>query len=201
MAKALNQSRMTNSKLALAGAFLIVLSSRQYWNEDMILHEAFEILGTFLVGICAMGRVYATAFLGGHKNDQLVTNGIYSVMRNPLYFFTLLGITGVAFISNHPLVMVGLPLFFYILYARLISREEAFLSEKFGQEYKSYKESTPALFPSFKHINSPETFEMKPKYITKAFWDAIWWFSALPLIETVEYLQESGIVPAFKGAF
>ena len=34
-------------------------------------------------------------YVGGRKNAELVTTGPYSMMRNPLYFFSLLGVAGV----------------------------------------------------------------------------------------------------------
>ncbi len=197
MAKNLNKSRILASKAALLSTLLVVLFSRQYWQDDSAYHEVLELAGNFLVAICAIGRVYATAFLGGFKNDRLVTHGVYSLMRNPLYFFSLMGITGVALVSNHPAVMLGLPLFFLLIYLQLIAREESFLQEKFGDEFTSYKKETPALWPKFSAYHAPQTTELTPRFLNKAFADAAWWLAALPAIELVEYLQTAGWVPTF----
>ncbi len=197
MAKSLNKNRMLGSKVAIALTIGTVFLSRQYWPEETPYHEIFELTGTVLVALCAIGRIYATAFLGGFKNEMLVTHGIYSIMRNPLYFFTLLGVTGVALMSNHLSVIIGLPLFFVILYSGLIQREQAFLQEKFGDEFLAYKKKTRALIPNFSHYTAPQVIEINPRYIGKAFMDAIWWLMALPLIEFSEYLQEHHILPTF----
>ncbi len=197
MAKALNKNRILSSKIALVMTLMVVVFSRQYWKEGTSYHEVFEIIGVILVGICAMGRIYATIFLGGYKNEVLVTSGIYSVLRNPLYFFSLLGITGVSMISNHLVVMIGLPLFFYYLYVGLIKREQGFLHDKFGQAYDEYAQKTHALWPSIKNYSMPEKIQINPRYVTKAFADAVWWLAALPIIELAEYLQESHIIPVF----
>ena len=72
MAKALNKNRILGSKLILASSLGIVLFSRQFWGEENPIHEIFEMIGLVLVMICALGRVYATAYLGGFKNDELI---------------------------------------------------------------------------------------------------------------------------------
>lgn len=197
MAVALNKNRMLFSKLAIVTTVLVVLLSREYWPEESTYHELFDIAGGLLVGLCAIGRVYSTAFLGGFKNEILVDYGIYSVLRNPLYFFSLIGITGVALMSNHISVMIGLPLFFFIMYQGLITREQEFLKDKFGENYLAYARNTRALIPCFANYQAPATMEINPRYLTKALLDAVWWLTALPIIEFVEYLQTKNIVPVF----
>ncbi len=195
MAKALNKKRILGSKIALALTILTVSLSRQYWQESSIYHELFEIIGITLISICAMGRIYSTAFLGGFKNEVLITQGIYSVMRNPLYFFTLTGIVGISLLSNHIIVMIALPLFFAFLYTGLIQREERFLAKEFGEQFTNYKKQVYALIPNFGHYQATPCIEINPKYITKAFMDAVWWLAALPIIELIEYLQDADILP------
>lgn len=197
MAKALNKHRILASKIILISSLMLVFISKQFWPDDSIWHEVFEMLGLALVFICAMGRVYATAYLGGFKNEELVTHGIYSIMRNPLYFFTLLGVTGIGLISNHIVIMIALPVTFLLLYSGLIKREESFLEETFGDEYRRYKQKVPALFPNFKNYQAPQTLTFYPHFMNNAFFDAVWWVMALPIIELTEYLQINGILPTF----
>lgn len=197
MAKALNKKRMLGSKIAVLASISIVFLSRQYWTEENMYHEVFELIGITLTSICAMGRIYSTAFLGGHKNETLITHGIYSVLRNPVYFFTLLGITGVAFMSNHISVMIGLPIFFFMMYSQLINRKQEFLLQKFGNEYRQYSQSTYALWPNFSNYTAPDVIDLNPRYLTKSILDAVWWLAALPIIELSEYLHTQHILPTF----
>lgn len=196
MAKNLNKSRMRQSKIVVILAFVLAFFTKALIPYESSIHEFTDFLGYFLISVCALGRLYSTAFLGGHKNESLITYGAFSVVRNPLYFFSLLGMTGVSFISGHILIMVAVPIVFVVMYHFLIQREEAFLMEAFGQVYKDYMVSTPRLVPNLKLYNAPESIEVVPKYLSKAFKDAIWWFAAFPLFEFAEYLQESGLVPS-----
>jgi protein-S-isoprenylcysteine O-methyltransferase Ste14 len=194
MARSLNKSRIRNSKIAVIAAFLIVFFTKAFVEYETPLHEAVEYIGYLLVAFCALGRLYATAFLGGHKNATLITYGAFSMTRNPLYFCSLVGMTGIAMISGHILIIVGIPVFFLVLYHQLIKREEEFLLETFGADYAAYMASTPRLWPNVGKYNAPERIETVPTYLNKAFKDAIWWFVPFPLFEVIEMLHESGII-------
>lgn len=192
MAKKLNKSRIRDSRMIIIVAFIVAALTKALIDFEAPLHEIIDYIGYILLAVCAMGRMYSTAFLGGHKNETLITYGAFSITRNPLYFFSLLGMTGVGLISGHVVVMIAMPVLFLLMYHFLIKREEEFLGEKFGQAYADYCQSTPRLFPNFAKYNAPETVEMTPKYLNKAFFDAIWWFAAFPLFEMTEYVIGKG---------
>jgi len=195
MAKALNKSRIQISRFIMIAVFGIAFFTKALIPYEAGMHEAIEFAGYLLIAVCALGRLYSTAFLGGHKNKNLITYGPFSVVRNPLYFFSLLGITGIALVSAHLLLIIFLPLAFVVIYHFLISREEAFLTETFGAEYEAYTKSTPRLIPNLTLYNAPDSIEVVPKYMNNAFRDAIWWFAAFPIFELAETLQESGALP------
>ena len=197
MAVKLNGNRILLSKISLIGIIMVILFTRQYFGEKNHYHEFFEALGVTLIAICAMGRIYSTAYLGGFKNEKLITHGIYSVMRNPLYFFSLIGATGAAFLSNHLIIMMIVPVGFLLIYSYVIKREYIFLKEKFGQEYVTYCENVPALYPKFSHYSAPKIVEMCPHFMKKAFFDALWWLSIFPIIEFIEYLHNIHVIPTF----
>ena len=52
-------------------------------------------LGLLLIAVCIVGRTWCTLYIGGHKKRQLRTHGPYSVVRNPLYVFTIIGTAGI----------------------------------------------------------------------------------------------------------
>lgn len=194
MAKNLNKSRMRDSRLAVLIVLAVVFLTKTTITSHTASHEIVEYVGYILISFCALGRLYSTAFLGGFKNEQLITYGAFSVTRNPLYFFSFLGMTGIALISVHILVILILPLFFLVLYHFLIKREESFLVEKFGDSYQSYMRRTPRFFPNFSRYEAPEVMESSPKYLKKALLDAVWWFAVFPVFEMAEYLQETGFI-------
>jgi protein-S-isoprenylcysteine O-methyltransferase Ste14 len=200
MAKKLNKTRRRDSVIVLLITFMIILLSKQFINEDGFeeLHESFEFLGYFFVVICALGRVYCTAFLGGFKNRAIVDYGPFSVCRNPLYVCTIIGVIGISIISNHIVVMATAPLCIIAIYYFLVLREEGYLKEKFGKEYLDYYKKTPRFIPKFRLYHAPKTVEMVPRTLTSGVKDALLWFIAFPALEFVEYMHEVGwIKPLF----
>ncbi len=76
------------------------------------------------------------------KVNKLVTSGIYKYSRNPMYLgLLMIVISSSIFYLN--IYSILTPLFFYLWINRFqIKREEIFLTEKFGKEYLSYKNTT-----------------------------------------------------------
>ncbi len=82
--------------------------------------------------------------------DVLNTSGAYSVVRNPLYLGNfVMGLGVVLFACFWWLVLLYL-LSFWLYYERIIFAEEAYLSNKFGDEYKQWANLTPAIIPNFR---------------------------------------------------
>ena len=87
------------------------------------------------------------------KKDKLVTNGIYSYTRNPIYVAFIFVFTGIIFIFNNVYLFV-LPFLYYILLTLLmINTEEKWLKEKYGDEYEKYCKKVNRCLPIKKHEN------------------------------------------------
>jgi len=70
--------------------------------------------------------------------ENLVTEGLFGVCRNPLYVGNLLIYAGVFLLHGAALtVIVGIAAFLFI-YQCIVYAEEAYLEEKFGEGYKNY---------------------------------------------------------------
>jgi isoprenylcysteine carboxyl methyltransferase (ICMT) family protein YpbQ len=97
------------------------------------------------------------------KNEILAKDGIYSIIRHPLYFGSFLIGFGFSISSDNPFIYAYFFIFYPLIYFFTIKKEEEFLSEKFKDEFENYKKSVPAFFPKFNFKNifkdfSCETF-------------------------------------------
>lgn len=75
------------------------------------------------------------------KATELVTTGIYSKIRNPIYFFGALMIFGIIIWTGMPVLL----LFYVILIPMQVVRarkESQILEAKFGDSYLEYKKKT-----------------------------------------------------------
>ena len=81
--------------------------------------------------------------------NKLVTTGVYSYVRNPIYSAFLIAFTGICFIFNN-LYLLILPIIFYIFLTILLKNtEEKWLKNKFGNEYLEYCHKTNRCIPFF----------------------------------------------------
>jgi len=196
MADNLNKTRMRDTRILMGLTLLAGLLADTAFPAGSGGHLLMQVIGYVLLTVCAIGRIYVSTFIGGVKNEQLVTSGPYSLVRNPLYFFSLCGAAGVGFMTTSFLCLFVIVGGFYFIYDKLIAREEDFLGAKFGASFDEYKRNVPRLLPSLKGYNAPEELVFQPRYLNKAVLDAVWWFAPLPVFLLVERLKFSGAFDA-----
>ena len=76
------------------------------------------------------------------KVNKLITSGIYKYSRNPMYLGLLLIVISTSIFYLNIFSITTPFLFYYWINRFQIKREEIFLTEKFGEEYISYKTKT-----------------------------------------------------------
>ncbi len=84
--------------------------------------------------------------------DDLVTQGVFAISRNPLYVGNMLVLFGLFIVWNAPLLyLVGVP-FTVVGYMGIVAAEEAFLSRKFGALYDDYRKSVNRWIPDLTRL-------------------------------------------------
>ena len=85
------------------------------------------------------------------SSGHLVTIGIYSIVRNPIYLAFLCVCTGIL-VTGHNVYLLIFPVFFYIFLTVLMKlTEEKWLLDKFGSEYIEYCKHVNRVIPWFRH--------------------------------------------------
>jgi len=105
------------------------------------------IIAGEILRIWAVGNSGSTTRSRNLIADRLVTEGPYSIVRNPLYNGNFLITLGFSVIANAVIMIPIVIIYFYIEYYPIVLREEHFLLEKFGDEYKKYLSDVPRFFP------------------------------------------------------
>jgi protein-S-isoprenylcysteine O-methyltransferase Ste14 len=75
------------------------------------------------------------------KASELVTSGLYSKIRHPIYFFGGIAIAGL-FIALGKIVPLTIFVLGYSTQFLRIKKEEAVLEQAFGEDYRRYRAST-----------------------------------------------------------
>jgi protein-S-isoprenylcysteine O-methyltransferase Ste14 len=125
----------------IAMAFLYTFAS-----EFNLLPFPYNLIGLVIAfaGFVLMGKArdqfkkYNTT-LKVERSSHLITDGVFSKTRNPMYLGMSVLILGFAILSTNVLSIV-VPIIFLILVSVIfIKQEEALMHQAFGQEYLKYK--------------------------------------------------------------
>ena len=92
---AFERIRMPVTRILAFLLLLLVVVSESRWESISFTSSIFFLAGCVLVGIASFGRLWCSLYIAGYKDATLVCLGPYSMSRNPLYFFSLIGGAGV----------------------------------------------------------------------------------------------------------
>jgi len=145
-----------------------------------------ELLGFALLIVATLGRVWCLSYIAGVKNDVLVTEGPYSMARNPLYVFNFIGAVGFGFAVENPVLAALLATAFAVFYPSVIRREEEVLTQAFGERFVRYCGATPRWFPRWSNFHEPESWSINPRRFRAGLLDAMWFLWAFLIWDILE---------------
>ncbi len=100
----------------------------------------FCVLGVVLVGWCAvLYRQFKTSILPHTADSNMIEQGPFGRSRNPIYLSMLVIFIGGCFVVDAPVAMLFFVPTYLALRYYVISREEAYLTRRFGDTYTSYQ--------------------------------------------------------------
>jgi protein-S-isoprenylcysteine O-methyltransferase Ste14 len=149
------RKRVIAPKLLFVPLFCVALVSHHIWSEDGVADVGMEITSLALVAIAATGRIWASAFISGKKDSELVVDGPYAIVRNPLYMFSMLGFIGAGLAFEQITFAILFTAVFFATHLPAIFAEERFLHERFGAQFEEYVRRVPRLIPRSWKPNCP----------------------------------------------
>ena len=124
------------SAAQLAPALSIELPAANW----LILIAAISSACIVVIALAGLRRAHTTVSpLAPSDTSKLVTSGIYSISRNPIYLAFLLILTAWSVYLSNAAGFLFLPVFVVYLNRFQIVPEEVILCGKFGSEYTRYK--------------------------------------------------------------
>lgn len=137
--------------LSAAGIFI---STKEFLSFARIsaLRIPFTVLGVVLIILGLYLWVYAnfkTKIESHIKENTLATDGVYSIVRNPIYSAFFLACTGILLFPAN-LILLILPVLFYFYMTVIIKNtEEKWLKALYGNEYAEYCRNVNRCIPGF----------------------------------------------------
>ncbi len=158
---------------------------------ESVAYEIMEMIGYGMLITAALGRIWATLYIGGRKNRELCCDGPYSLTRNPLYLFTFLGVVGIGIAAQNPLFATVAAVAFLGLHRFVIAIEEQRLEQLFGAAFRSYCLAVPRFFPRFRRPSRPDQITLVPRFFERGLTEVVWFLVAIVAVEVLESLHHS----------
>lgn len=183
--------------LGVFGGLMVVILPffSSTWEADSLTFQFTRMAGLALVLVAVLGRCWCMLYLGGHKGSSLISQGPYSISRNPLYLFSLCAVTGMGALSGSLLLGPVLALFVYAVFNNVIDEEQVLLQKVFGQDYQDYCQRVPRLAPRLSLWNSPDQLQISLSGLARTLRDALPYFLIWPVFALAQWLQINGWVP------
>ena len=125
--------------VAVTALLWIIVTRPGAWDSQRVVGTALIIAG--IAGIATARYQLGKSFAVRAKAHQLVTHGVYSKIRNPIYVFGAVMIVGVVLVLHRPILWLLLAAI--VIMQTLRARREAHVLEAaFGNAYRDYRRKT-----------------------------------------------------------
>jgi protein-S-isoprenylcysteine O-methyltransferase Ste14 len=188
--------RLRLTALLLLGLLALVATSERSVAPG-IAGLLLQLTGLACVACAALGRVWCSVFIAGYKDAALVRAGPYSALRHPLYALSLLAMLGFGLTARSAALTVALLVVFAVIHAQAAREEDRFLRSAHGEAFERYAESVNAFRPRRSAYSVPQTLEIRPRVLWKAFLDAGTLLGVWALLLLADALQRAAITPTW----
>lgn len=151
----------------------------------------FSVIGFILLIFGCFGRIWASLYIEGNKTKNLITNGPFMMVRNPLYFFSLMILIGFCFALKSLFLPIGLILIFIVFHVPTIANEERKLRDLHGELFDDYVRSTPRLIPNifkYKKTITSDRVNIKIKRINGVLLEVIGYIFTYTFIDLLYFI-------------
>jgi protein-S-isoprenylcysteine O-methyltransferase Ste14 len=125
--------------VAVVGVLWYVFSRPSPWDWQRTAGAALLLVG--YAGIATARYCLGKSFALRPEAHMLVTRGIYSKIRNPIYVFGLIAIAVLVLVLHRPILWLLLPPI-AVMQAFRARREAQVLEAAFGDAYREYRRKT-----------------------------------------------------------
>lgn len=175
-------------------AVLLLFLTKPALGEGTNGHETLEFFGFCLVLACVAGRLWSILYVGGKKNEELVSTGPFSMSQNPLYFFSTLGAVGIGLAYGSLVAAAVLGVASFLIFRVTARKEAEYLLGKFGPAYTAYIKTTPRFWPNPLLYHDDDQLQFSTRALKRTFHDGLYFLAIFPAIELIEYLRRTGLL-------
>lgn len=153
---------------------------------------AAQAAGFVLVAGATLWRLWASVFVAGRKDSELVTDGPYARCRHPLYFGSLVAGLGIGLTTRSVVITAVVAAVLAVTLWRAAAREDEWLAARHGAAWRQYRAQVPAWLPRLVRSPAPDFRAVQLRIYRKAFLDAGSMLGLWLLIVLVDALRTRG---------
>jgi protein-S-isoprenylcysteine O-methyltransferase Ste14 len=125
--------------LCASALFWLAFLRSDLWDWQRYLGAVFTLIG--MTGIAIARIQLGRSFAVRAEARKLVTHGLYSKIRNPIYVFGSTLVAGVILVLHRPILWLFF-LFMIVIQTIRAHREAQVLEAAFGDDYRDYRRKT-----------------------------------------------------------
>lgn len=202
MKSKIEKVRITLARIFVLLLIVLIMITGSAWEGGLALAgSVLFCLGLSLATLAAAGRLWCSLYIGGRKTRVLVTQGPYSICRNPLYLFNLLGAMGVALTTKTLLFPAVVFVGFAGYFPWVIAHEEKKLTDRHGAAFAAYAALTPRFWPNLTKLSEPESYQVKPIIFRNHLFSAGGFILLVGVFEFIRGLQGLHLLPILAKSF
>lgn len=185
----------TRISWGVVSGLLGVLVFTQTRIESEVVQSLLNNGGLLLMVVGVFGRIWTSLFISGYKTDTLISEGPYSMVRNPLYIFSFICVIGLSLSSLNLLFFAAIIAAYLFYYPFVVLNEQDELRAAHGESFERYRRETPCFIPDFRKFHQPEKYEVNIRAYNRSFSDAIWFFIAYIAVDGLKFFQAKHLIP------
>lgn len=193
--------RIAIIRLVALAMIALILVSHDPWTAHSLAGPTIRAAGLCLIMAAIIGRLWSTLYIGGRKNTCLVTTGPYSITRNPLYCFSILGAAGIGLVFGSLVIAAILGGSTAAVLHAAARSEAALLGTRFGASYEAYAARVPLLWPRPSLYQDADAPSFQPQALRRTLRDGLLFLLAVPAAELVGQAKQAGLLPQFIALF
>jgi len=161
---------------------ILLITTPPHWSPQSLGWHIADSLGFILIVLAAFGRIWSSLYISGYKEDRVVAEGPYAIVRNPLYVFSFIGALGLGMVTQHIAILTLIALAFLLYYPLVVQGEERILEQKFGPIFLAYKQRVPRFLPRRFPLVEPDTYPLRLRHVRRSMQEIVCFFWAYLII-------------------
>lgn len=175
----------------LVPAVALALVSEPVVGEQTLGNVVTDLLAWLSFATGAALRFWATLYVGDRKGQVVVSDGPYSLCRNPLYVGSLLIGLSVPLFLKSVIILMALGCVAVLYVVLTIPAEERELARLHGAVYLAYRAQTPRFLPTVRQIRTAPHIDVSVRALYREARKARGWVMLPITAELIAHLRHA----------